>query len=68
MDGAWTDITCIVVPPPPRQSASKEERQRYSSYQRKATQICVKFYGSNDMYVCIMDAVQASPCVRACLY
>jgi len=45
--------------PHPWQSATKEERQRYSSYQRKATQICVQFYGSNDMWV--------HACVRACV-
>lgn len=33
----------------PARAASKEEQRRYSSYQRKATQVCVKFFGSNDI-------------------
>lgn len=44
-------VAHLVSNPPHPQSATKEERQKYSSYQRKATQICVKFYGSNDMCV-----------------
>ncbi|KAM3575374.1 hypothetical protein VYU27_002721 [Nannochloropsis oceanica] len=33
----------------PARAASKEEQRRYASYQRKATQVCVKFFGSNDI-------------------
>jgi hypothetical protein len=29
--------------------ATSDERRKYSSYQRKNTQVCVKFYGSHDM-------------------